>query len=125
LGFFITVTVSHFGVFLDTILSDPKARELWNDIKEKFGKDVDEQELLRVLKLYVLILYLLGVLSDTQKMIKSYSWIYNLYKDPISFDGKLDKVRFAELLEKIIKYGATKFAKNTDEKTDQKDEQPK
>jgi hypothetical protein len=124
-NFLITVTVSHFGVFLDTILSDPKARELWNDIKEKFGKDVDEQELLKVFKLYVLIIYLSGVLSDTHKMIQSYSWAYDIYHNPISFDGKLDKVRFVELLEKILKYSVAKLEKDIGEKTNQKDEQPK
>jgi hypothetical protein len=124
-SFEITITVSHFGVFLDTILSEPNIQELWNDVKEKFGKEIDEQELLRVFKLYVLIIRLLGVLSETQKMIQSYSWIYDRYNDPTLFNGKLDKVRLIELLEKIVKYLATKSAKNMDEKTDQKDEQPK
>jgi hypothetical protein len=124
-GFEINVTVSHFGVFLDTILSEPGIQELWNDIREKFGKEVDEQELLKVFKLYVLIIRLLSALSETQKMIQSYSWIYDRYNDPTLFDGKLDKVRLIELLEKIVKYLAAKSAKNTDEKTDQKGEQPK
>jgi hypothetical protein len=118
-AFEINVTISHFGVFLDTILSEHNIQELWNDIKEKFGKEVDEQELLRVFKLHVFMIRLLEVLSETQKMIQSDSWIYYIYHNHVLFDGKLDKVRFIELLEKIVKYHATKSAKNTDEKTGQ------
>jgi len=124
-GFEINVTISHFGIFLDSVLSDSKVREFWDDVKEKFGKEVDEQELLKVFKLYVLIVYLLGVLSDTQKRIQSYSWAYEIYYNPILFDGKLDVKTFRELLENIAKYRVAKLEKNTDEKTDQKDEQPK
>ena len=124
-SFDINVTVSHFGVFLDTILSESNIRELWNDIKEKFGKDVDEQELLKVFKLYVLVLRLLDALNETQKIIQSYSWAYDIYYNPILFEGKLDIKTFKELLENITKYLLTKYAKNTDEKTNQKDEQPK
>jgi len=64
-------------------------------------------------------------LNETQKIIQSYSWAYDIYYNPILFEGKLDIKTLRGLLENITKYLLTKYAKNTDEKTNQKDEQPK
>lgn len=125
-GFEINVTVSHFGVFLDTILSEPGIQELWNDIREKFGKEVDEQELLKVFKLYVFNSYLIGSLYEAMNSIRSNlksSGDYSTYI--MEFDGKLDKLTFKYLLTKIGEYYDEKFAKKYGQNKEQKDEQPK
>jgi len=127
-GYSVTVTISRFGVFMDNVLLDPSNQKEWNDIKELYGKNVDEKELLKVFKFYIFIAYLADALDNSKNIVISNakgSWGYNLYKDEYNFDGKLDQKAFMELLAKIGEYYTTKLAKNTGEKIDQKSEQPK
>jgi hypothetical protein len=120
------VTINNFGVFIDDMLSDPSFREDWDAIKERFGKKVDEQELLKVFKFYIFNSYLLGSLYEAMNSIRSNlksSGDYSTYI--MEFDGKLDELTFKYLLTKIGEYYDEKFVKKYGQNKEQKDEQPK
>ena len=121
-----TITIYRFGAFLEDMLSNPSVQKDWNAIKEKFGKEVDEKELLKVFKFYTFITYLLNALDTAKKAIifnAKDSQGYNTYKE--DFDGKLDKATFIGLIEKIGKYYYEEFVKKYGQNKEQKDEQPK
>jgi len=121
-----SVTIHNFGVFIDDMLSDPSLREDWNTIKERFGKKVDEQELLKVFKFFVFNSYLVGSLYNAINSILSNakkSGNYGTYK--VEFDGNLDELTFKYLLAKIGEYYDEKFAKKYGQNKEQKGEQPK
>jgi len=126
-GTYVSITLFNFGIFLDTILSNPVIQEFWNDIKERVGKDIDEQELLKVFEFYIFINYLFDALNKTIKIITSDArWDYDVYKDIILFDGKLDYVTFKEVMSKIGEYTKSKeFNEKYGQNEEQKDEQPK
>jgi hypothetical protein len=115
------VTINNFGIFLDDMLSDPSLREDWNAIKERFGKKVDEKELLKVFKFYVFNSYLVGSLYNAINSILSNaksSGNYGTYKE--EFDGNLDILTFKYLLAKIAEYYDEKFAKKYGQNKEQK-----
>ena len=125
-GIHTCVTIYNFGVFIDDMLSEPSLREDWNAIKERFGKKVDEQELLKVFKFYVFNSYILESLYNAIELIVSNSKNsggYSTYKT--EFDGNLDELTFRYLLKKILEYYDEKFAKKYGINKEQKDEQPK
>jgi hypothetical protein len=37
-GIYISIALFNFGIFLDTILLNPSIQEIWNNVKERFGK---------------------------------------------------------------------------------------
>jgi len=122
--------IFNFESFLDTFLDNPTIQKFWNDIKEKFGKDIDEKELLKVFKFYTFI-NLLGVsLESTGKSMSSLNaisskWGYNIYSDKKYFNGKLDKKTFKELIRKMWEYLGREFYTIYEKNEEQKDEQPK
>jgi|GEM_PF-2381022 len=126
-GTAVSIALYNFGIFLDTILSNPDIQKFWNDIKEGSGKDVDEQELLKVFKFYMLIVYLFDALENTIKIITTDDqWGYDIYRDITLFDGKLDFVTFKKLMSRIgIYFNSKKFNEEYKQNKEQKDEQPK
>jgi hypothetical protein len=126
-GTYVSIALFNFGIFLDTILSNPVIQEFWNDVKERVGKDVDEQELLKVFKFYMFITYLFNALNNTIEIITTNAqWGYDVYRDITLFDGKLDFVTFKELMSKIGKYiNSEEFNEKYGQNKEQKDEQPK
>jgi hypothetical protein len=102
----------------------------WNDVKEKFGKDVDEKELNRVFKFFMFMNMLASILEDTKKQILQLNLIsseqgYAVYRNKDFFDGKLDEKTFKELVEKIWTYYYGEFLEKYKQIKEQKDEQPK
>jgi hypothetical protein len=91
------------------------------------GKNIDEQELLKVFKFYMFTLYLFNALNNTIEIITSDAqWGYDIYKDITLFDGKLDFVTFKELMSKVGKYiNSKEFDEKYGQNKEQKDEQPK
>jgi hypothetical protein len=65
------LNVDIFGLdsSLKGLLSAPFYKMFWNDVKEKFGKDVDEKELYKVFKFLVFIGLLTSILEDATKDI--------------------------------------------------------
>jgi len=129
-GIHIIADISRFGSLLDNTLSMPKNKMVLNDIKEKFGKGIDEQEIEKIFLLYMLIVNLVDILEEAKKYISSlntiFSWGYYLYRDENILGGKLDQKTFMELIIQINEYAKNIASnKNTDGKTDQKSEQPK
>ena len=126
-GTYVSIALFNFGIFLDTILSNQIIQEVWNDVKERFGKDIDEQELLKLFKFYMFIFYLFDALNNTIEIITSNAqWGYDIYKDITLFDGKLDFVTFKELMSKVGKYISSKlFNEKQEQNKEQKGEQPK
>ncbi len=125
-GIVVTVTIAGFRPFLNNLLLDSYAQELWNDIKEKFGKEVDEEELFKVFALYFLIVGFLYSMEDAkQKLFYDIDWNYGFYSNPNYFNGKLDKAKFEELFKKIVEYCAMSPTEDRGKQTEQKDEQSK
>jgi hypothetical protein len=126
--FSVTIDIGGFNAFLNEISSNPIIQMLWNDVKERFGKDVDEKELYKVFEFYVLIINFLESLEDAKKAVSSKSigsWGYYLYNDKNLFDGKLDEATFRDLLMKINKYDLEEFSKKYQQNKERKGEQPK
>ena len=124
----VTIDIEGFNTFLNELLSTRVSQLFWNAIKEKFRKEVDEQELYKLFKFYILSVNFLILLDDAKNAVLSNSidsWGYYLYSDKNLFDGKLDMATFRELLIKINKYDREEFAKIYEQNKDQKDEQPK
>jgi hypothetical protein len=126
----IKAEISRFETFLNNILSGPGNQMLWNGIKEKFGKDVDEQELYKVFLFISLMATLSKVLENAKDHIASFNiigpWGYYLYKDENILGGKLDEKTFRELILKIREYvSSTEFDEKYIKNKEQKDDQPK
>ena len=126
------LNVDIFGLdsSLKELLSEPFYKMFWNDVKEKFGKDVDEKELNRVFKFFALMLTFKGLLEAAkdhvlQLRLMSGEKSYFLYRFDGFFDGKLDEKTFKELVEKIWTYYYGEFLEKYKKYKEQKDEQPK
>jgi hypothetical protein len=81
----------------------------WNDIKERFRKEVDEKELYKVFEFLMFIGMLTSILEDATKNISplniiEYTLGYNFYRDKKMFDGKFGEKNFKELAKNIWKY---------------------
>ena len=93
-------------------------------------KDVDEQELLKVFKFYILLNILGACLEHAWKRYTTLEdvtesvWVYYLYKNKNMFNGKLDEKTFGELIKKIWCLARELYEKDKQNK-EQKDEQPK
>jgi hypothetical protein len=116
--------------FFDTLLENPDTQKFWKEIKERFGKDVDEQELLKVFKFYIL-LNVLGLCLEhawkryvTLEDVTESVWVYYLYRNKNMLNGKLDEKTFKELIKKIWNL-AREFYEKDNQNKEQKDEQPK
>jgi cellulose biosynthesis protein BcsQ len=110
----ITVNIYDFDDFLKLHLSAPDAQELWKGIKERFGKDIDEQELYEVFKFFVVLTIILIDLQKALKILPSNIlglWGYKIYKGKDLFEGKLDFETFYELIRKIAEYYEEEFLK--------------
>ncbi|MCC5447123.1 hypothetical protein [Candidatus Nanobsidianus stetteri] len=104
----ITANIFGFESILNKLLSDPIFQMFWNDIKEKYGKYMDEKELYKVFEFLVFIGLLTSILEDATKGISPLNiindtWGYNFYRDKKMFDGKLDEKNFKELAKKLKK----------------------
>jgi hypothetical protein len=116
--------------FFDILLENPDTQKFWKEIKERFGKDVDEQELLKVFKFYIL-LNVLGLSLEhawkkyaTLHNVTESVWVYYLYRDKNMLNGKLDEKTFKELMKKIWDL-AKEFYEKDKQNREQKNEQPK
>ena len=126
------LNVDIFGLdsSLKELLSEPFYKMFWNDVKEKFGKDIDEKELYKVFKFFALMLTFKGLLEAAkdhvlQLRLMSGEKGYFLYRFDGFFDGKLDEKTFKELVEKIWTYYYGEFLEKYKQNKEQKDEQPK
>ena len=119
----IKAEIHRFKSLLDGILSEPVNKKALDDLKERFGKYIDEKEIEKVFLLYMLVVTLVDVLEGAAKYLFSFSTLgslgYYLYRDENIFGGKLDEKTFIELLWEINEYAKIKASK------EQKDEQPK
>lgn len=120
----ITANIFGFESILNELLSDPIFQMFWNDIKEKYGKDVDEKELYKVFEFLVFIGLLTSILEDATKGISPLNiindtWGYNFYRDKKMFDGKLDEKNFKELAKNIWKYIDKTFSEKYKEHIEQ------
>jgi hypothetical protein len=128
--FQLNVTIFGLESFLNNALSGPLVQMFWNDVKEKFGKDVDEKELYKVFKFFALMLTFKGLLEAAkdhvlQLRLMSGEKGYFLYRFDGFFDGKLDEKTFKELIEKIWTYYYGEFLEKYKQYKEQKDKQPK
>jgi hypothetical protein len=119
----ITANIFGFESIINELLSDPIFQMFWNDIKEKYGKDVDEKELYKVFEFLVFIGLLTSILEDATKDISPLNiindtWGYNFYRDKKMFDGKLDEKNFKELAKNIWKYIDKTFSEKYKEQKD-------
>jgi hypothetical protein len=119
----ITANIFGFESILNELLSDPIFQMFWNDIKEKYGKDLDEKELYKVFEFLVFIGLLTSILEDATKDISPLNIIndtlgYNFYRDKKMFDGKLDEKNFKELAKNIWKYIDKTFSEKYKEQKD-------
>ena len=126
----IIAEIHHLKSLFDDILSVPENKEALNYLKEKFGKDIDEKEIEKVLLLYVFELTLADVLEGAAKYLSSLGIIgslgYYLYRDENILGGKLDEKTFRELTWEINKYAISKaYNEKQEQNKEQKDEQPK
>ena len=110
----ITVNIYDFDDFLNINLSAPDVQELWKGIKERFGKDIDKQELYKVFKYFVVLTIILINLQNALNVLPSNIlglWGYKIYKGKDLFDGKIDFETFYELIRKIAEYYEVEFLK--------------
>jgi len=126
------LNVDIFGLdsSLKELLSAPFYKMFWNDVKEKFGKDVDEKELYKVFKFFALMLTFKGLLEAAkdhvlQLRLMSGEKGYFIYRFDGFFDGKLDEKTFKELVEKIWTYYYGEFLEKYKQYEEQKDGESK
>ena len=126
----IIAEIHHLRGIFDGILSVPENKKALDYLKEKFGKDIDEKEIEKVLLLYMFGITIIDVLEAAAKYLSSLSIIgslgYYLYRDENILGGKLDQKTFRELISEINKYAISKASNEKQEQNkEQKDEQPK
>jgi len=104
----IQAEISRPSSLLNDISSTKFFKKAWKNVKEKFKKEVDEQELYKIFKFLMFISFIYVILEFAKQkrsplnVINSTSG-YNHYTSS-SFNGKLDEKTFRELAEKIWKY---------------------
>ncbi len=98
-----------FGRLLDSILSKSFVQKVWKDIKKRFGKETDEQELYRIFK-FLIFMFLLNSFLELakQKMSLSYlinnniEWLYHRCGSSLfGKNRKLDENKFKEIVKKM------------------------
>ena len=102
---------------IDEILANSDIKEFWNEIRERFKRDIDEKELYKLFKFYIFTIIAKDALEKAAESIKMPNLLnsklgYNLYRDKESFRGKLNKKQFRETLEKIWEYHKEMFFKS-------------
>jgi hypothetical protein len=125
--FSVDIKIENFDTFINGYFSESDTQLLWNEIKEKFGKDVDEKELLKIFKFYLLIFNFIVLLDAARKWVINNVinlWGYDLYNSEDLFDGRLNGRTFQELFIKIWDY-REEFAKRYGQDKEQKNEQSK
>jgi hypothetical protein len=122
----VDIKMENFETFINEYFSEPDSQLLWKEIKERFGKDVDEKELLKIFKFYLLIFNFVIRLDIARKWVIDNVislWGYDLYNSEDLFDGRLDGRTFQELFIKIWNYREEEFVKKYKQDKEQKDEQ--
>jgi len=99
----------NFRKLLNKLLEDKKAQMLWNDLREKYRKKLDEQELYKIFEFFIFALYMETILEDIKKELTIPSSLrnergYYLYRAPELFNGNLDEKTFKKFLEKMWNY---------------------
>jgi len=123
------IDIFHFDSLLNNILSEPFVQKAWNDIKERYGKDVDEQELYKVFKFLIFIsmidifLELVRQKMSLPNLINNSIWSYYNYRSKGFFDGKLDEKTFKELIKKMWEHLSGEFYEKYKQYIEQKDKQ--
>ena len=124
----VDIKIENFDTFINEFFSESDTQLLWNEIKEKFGKDADEKELLKIFKFYLLIFNFIALLEAAKKWAINNAinlWGYDLYNSEDLFDGRLDGRTFQDLFIKIWNYREEEFVKKYKQNKEQKDEQSK
>ena len=125
--FIVDIKIENFDTFINEYFSESNTQLLWNEIKEKFGKDVDEKELLKIFKFYLLFFNFIVLLDAARNWVINNVinlWGYDLYNSEDLFDGRLNGRTFQELFIKIWDY-RNEFAKRYGQDKEQKNEQSK
>jgi len=106
----LALEVFQFDHLISGILSEPFVQEAWNNIKEIFRNDMDEQELFRIFR-YLIFISLVSIFLEhaSQKMSLPYlidegTWGYDVYKNKELFNGSLGKEQLIELTKKMWDY---------------------
>ena len=103
----IHIDIIDFNGLLKDILEDPAASILWNDIKERYSKNIGEQDLYKVFQFFLfafMIKYSLEKAAEESSplgLIKDDDG-YDYYKK--LFGGNLDEKTFKKLVEEMWKY---------------------
>ncbi len=125
--FIVDIKIENFDTFINEYFSESNTQLLWNEIKEKFGKDVDEKELLKIFKFYLLFFNFIVLLDAARNWAINNVinlWGYDLYNSEDLFDGRLNGRTFQELFIKIWDY-RNEFVKKHGQDKEQKNEQSK
>jgi len=105
----LALEISQFYRLISGILLEPFVQEAWNNIKEVFRNDMDEQELFRIFRSLIFISLVSIFLEHTsQRMTLPYlidksTWSYDVYRNEL-FNGSLRKEQFIELTKKMLDY---------------------
>jgi len=111
---YVHITVENFDEVLDEVLTDPMIQILWNDIKDRLGKNVNEQELYNVFKFFIFTRLFYDALTNATEVMKIPDLLsnksgYNLYTNKELFDGKLNEKTFKKLVGEM--YGIIRSEK--------------
>jgi hypothetical protein len=114
--FVISISALNFKKLLNKLLEDQYAQMLWNDIKEKYKKYLDEKDLHKIFEFFIFAIYIETLLEDMKKELSVLGSIvnergYQMYKDPELFNGNLDEKTFKRFLEKMWNYFYHEFYK--------------
>ena len=106
----LALEISQFYRLISGILLEPFVQEAWNNIKEVFRNDMDEQELFRIFRSLIFISLVSIFLEHVSwKMSLSYlidegTWGYDHYRNKELFNGSLGKEQLIELTKKMRDY---------------------
>jgi hypothetical protein len=125
----LNLDIFQFYRLISGILSEPFVEEAWNNIKEVFRNDMDEQELFRIFRFFIFISFVSIFLEHVSwKMSLPYlidngTWAYDNYRSKY-FNGGLGKEQFIELTKKMWDYLYKKdFFEKFKKYIEQKDEE--
>jgi len=126
----LTLEIFQFNRLISGILLEPFVQEAWNNIKEVFRNDMDEQELFRIFRSLIFISLVSSFLEHVSwKMSLPYlidegTWGYDYYRNKELFNGSLGKEQFIELTKKMWDYLYKKdFFEKFKKYIEQKDEE--
>ena len=126
----LALEIFQFNRLISGILLEPFVQEAWNNIKEVFRNDMDEQELFRIFRSLIFISLVSSFLEHVSwKMSLPYlidedTWGYDYYRNKELFNGSLGKEQFIELTKKMWDYLYKKdFFEKFKKYIEQKDEE--